>query len=99
MVTIFPGAATRLMMTCLAGLGSQIGAIPMAMLTGVLDHVQQPVSLNHGRVIKVLSYCQHQGQCPAKPAGPAAIRIERAVRDFLALNLQVDLHHLPTGTR
>ena len=44
----------------LQGSGSKMST--MLMVFGqIFNHAQESVSLNHGRIIKVFSYCQHQG--------------------------------------
>jgi hypothetical protein len=81
----------------LQGSGSKMST--MLMVFGqIFNHAQEGVPFDHGRFIKVFSYCQHQGERSTEPAGAAPIREERAVFDFLPINLQIDLHCFPTRT-
>ena len=85
MVTMFRGS-NIIVKRRLEGPGSKMST--MLMVFGqIFDHTQERVPFDHGRVIKVLSYCQHQGERSTEPAGTAPICKERAIFDFLSLNL------------
>ena len=81
----------------LEGPGSKMST--MVMVFGqIFNHAQEGVPFDHGCVIKVFSYGQHQGERPTESAGAAPVGKERAVSDFLSLYLQIEFHRFAART-